>query len=344
MGSLPISIVKLTNLKSLRLRSCCYLRELPSRMREMRSLVHLDVDKWLECIPCGIGDLCHLRSMPFFVPGGKTRCSIRELGALDLKDKLHIKCLENVKTSKEAKEAKLILKNDLRELCLSWNLKSYINRKENSIDIEEEGKSITEPIELSKKQEYSVDMPLVEQILENLQPPDMLSHLVIKEFPGKILPKWLRDSQLPNLVHIALVKCIKCEILPEFKNFECLKVLILGMLTEVRSLNCLGQVPSLEVLYLLYLPLVKCLGAEFYGGDVAFIRLEYLELKFMPELEEWYEVAAGFEFFPHLATLIISMCPKLKKIPSNFSTIKSLKVTVDDEILLSSITRVSNVR
>lgn len=304
--SLPESIVKLINLKSLRLINCFFLRELPSKIGEMRSLVHLDFNAYLECMPCGIGDLRHLRSLTIFVPGGKTKCSISELGNLDLKGKLKIRSLENVQTQQEAKEAKLILKNDLRELELSWNLRACTNHEENSSDTEEEEeKSMNKYFEILAKQEYKINIAQVEQILENLQPPNMLSILIIEGYLGKALPNWLTDLHLPNLVHLNLDSCFKCEMLPEFKKFRSLKTLELSKLTEVRSLNSIGQIPSLEVLKPSCLPLVKCLGWEFYGGDVAFTQLLELELACMPELEEWSEVAAGVEFLPCLYGLTI---------------------------------------
>ncbi|KAJ3684625.1 hypothetical protein LUZ61_013789 [Rhynchospora tenuis] len=336
--SLPVCIVKLTNLKSLRLECCNSLYELPSKIAEMRSLIHLDVPNSLECTPSGIGDLCHLRTMPIFVPSGKTNCSIRELGKLDLIGELRIKCLENVKTPQEAKEAKLICKNDLRKLNLSWNLQSYAIEIENNSDTEEEEKSIDEFIELFiRKLEYSIDIPLVEQILENLEPPNMISSLEIEGYLGNRIPKWLTDLQLPNLVHITLEACINCKMLPEFKNFGCLKTLKLSLLMKISSLKSLGQIPSLEVLTLDNLPLVTCLGSEFYGGEVAFTKLVELEVACMPELNEWSEGANGFECLPRLTKLCIEECPKLKKLPSTFSTVRSLQMCVDDKLLLACL-------
>ncbi|KAF3341009.1 putative disease resistance protein RGA1 [Carex littledalei] len=332
--TLPESIANLINLKSLRLKCCYFLHELPSKIREMRSLIHLDLDTSLECLPCGIGDLCHLRTLPIFVPGGKTKCSMTELGKLDLKGKLEIKNLENVQTQQEAKEAKLILKNDLRDLKLSWNLHACTNNERKSIDTEELEKSMYEYFEIIAKLEYNIDIAQVEHILENLHPPNMLSNLEIEGYLGKILPKWLMNSQLPNLVHLKLDSCFKCETLPEFKKLRSLKTLELNGLMEVRSLNSIGQAPSLEVLKLCCLPLIKCLDCEFYSGDAAFTRLVELELCCMPELEEWSDMAARHEFLPRLYKLSIILCPKLKKLPSTFCTVEELEMFVDDQLLL----------
>jgi Leucine-rich repeat (LRR) protein len=334
--SLPESIVKLINLKSLRLINCYFLHELPNNIREMRSLVHLDLCTSIKCMPCGIGDLCHLRRMTIFVPGGKTKCSIRELSNLNLKGELQINSLENVQTEQEAKEAKLNLKNDLRKLKLSWDLHACTNHEENS-DTEEEDKSMNEYFELIAKQEYNIDIAQVEQILENLQPPNMLSNLEIEGYLGKKTPRWLMGLHLPNLVHLTLESCFNCETLPEFSGFKSLKTLELTKLTEVRSLKSIGQVPSLEVLKLVGLPLVQCLGWEFYGGDVAFTQLVELELGCMPKLEEWSGVGAGLEFFPRLHKLTIELFPKLRKLPSTFSTVGILGMCVDDQLLLASL-------
>ncbi|XP_078152656.1 putative disease resistance protein RGA3 [Carex rostrata] len=335
--SLPESIANLINLKSLRLKDCYLLHELPSKIREMRSLIHLDLGTCFNCIPCGIGDLCHLRTMPIFVPGGKTKCSMTELGKLDLKGKLEIKNLENVQTHQEAEEAKLILKNDLRDLKLSWNLHACTNYERKSIDTEELEKSMYEYFEIIAKLEYTIDIARVEQILENLHPPNMLSKLKIEGYLGKILPKWLMNLQLPNLVHLTLESCFKCETLPEFQKLRSLKTLELNGLMEVRSLNSIGQAPSLEVLHLYSLPLIKCLDSEFHGGDPAFTQLVELELCGMLELEEWSVVAAGHKVLPRLYKLSIILCPKLKNLPSTFCTVGILVMSVDDQLLLASL-------
>ena len=165
----------------------------------------------------------------------------------------------------------------------------------------------------------------------------MLSELKIKGYLGKILPKWLMNSQLPNLVHLTLKSCFKCETLPEFQKLRSLKTLKLIGLTAVRSLNSIGQAPSLEDLQLSNLPLVKCLHCEFYGGDAAFPQLFELELDGMRELEEWSDVATGHKILPCLYNLSILFCPKLKKLPSTFCTVSHLTMHVNDQLLLASL-------
>ena len=137
--------------------------------------------------------------------------------------------------------------------------------------------------------------------------------------------------QLPNLVHLTLEHCFKCETLPEFEKLTSLKTLELNGLMALRSLNSIGQAPSLEVLKLYCLPLIKCLDSEFYGGDAAFTQLIELELHGMPELEEWSDVDAGHELLPRLYKLSIILCPKLKNLPSTFCTVGSLEMSVDDQ-------------
>ncbi|OAY73368.1 Disease resistance protein RGA2 [Ananas comosus] len=341
---LPESVSCLSDLRSLGLRHCYFVRELPENMENMASLVHLDIYACYEltCMPSGIGQLSCLRTLPIFVAGGRSKCSLGELNRLNLEGRLDIRKLENVKNAEEAKEANLIRKLNLQSLHLSWDLNAYkktIVECASNNDDEEGMHKIMEAFLTHFKpflaQEWDADCELAEKILQGLQPHQNLTVLEIEGYLGKTFPRWLSELTLPNLVELTLNTCVRCETLPEFNQLHHLKILVLNNLLAINRLPALGQLPSLKVLKLSVLPGVKCLGSDFYGGDGAFFTLEELELSCMPELEEWFGVA-GPEFFPHLSNLTIMLCPKLRALPSDFPLVKELSMCCDDKLLLSA--------
>ena len=62
--------------------------------------------------------------------------------------------------------------------------------------------------------------------------------------------------------------------------------------------------------------------------------LQQLYIKGMQELEDWPEE----EFFPSLTSLKISICPKLRKLPSFFPNLRSLKIKNCDSLKALAVT------
>ncbi|EHA8588049.1 putative disease resistance protein RGA1 [Cocos nucifera] len=323
----PESLISLSNLGSLRYCTC--LHGLPENMKNMRSLIHLDEHESfkLACMPPGMGQLSHLRTLPMFVLGGKNSCRLSELGCLNLVGELNIRGLENASEATEARKANLKEKQGLHSLRLSWNLNAYMKPGQPYDEAESEGENTREFIEPLAAQEWDADADLVEDVLGDLQPHENLKALEIEGYVGKILPRWLMKSSLPYLGELSLTCCVRYEHLSALEQLHSLRVLRLIMLPAVKCLPALGQLPYLKVLKLL-LPAVKCLGSEFYGGEGAFPALEELYLAFMSELEEWLAVGSG-EFLPRLSKLCIVECPKLRALPSTFPTVRLLEMTLD---------------
>ncbi|XP_072960090.1 uncharacterized protein [Typha angustifolia] len=333
LQALPDSIGDISNLSTLDIRNC---ESLQADFSGLSNLSALYISH-LTYMPSGIGQLSHLQTLPVFVVGGKNNCSLRELSSLNLEGKLYIKNLENVKNVKEAKEANLIQKQGLKALRLSWNLDAYKKPGEaNSEKINEDGKTVQEIVEALAVQYRDVDTELIEDVLESLQPHVALAVLKIKQYLGRVFPRWLMELAVPNLEKLTLKGCMRCEILPQFRLLHNLKELELNTLLRVQCLPALGQMRSLRILKLYVLPGIKCLGSEFYGGDGAFPALEELDLARMPELEEWSRTAE-VKFLPRLAKLSLVECPKLKALPSDFQSVKQLRLRADDELLLSSL-------
>ncbi|KAH7677543.1 P-loop containing nucleoside triphosphate hydrolase protein [Dioscorea alata] len=299
--ALPESLCRLSNLQVLRLGHCYCVRELPLKMKDMKSLSHLDItDVALTCIPAGIGQLTNLRSLPIFIVGGRTNCSIRELGGLTIEGELDIQHLENVRDPDEAKEANLKAKQGLQSLSFSWDENAYRTHGQSSV---------------GHLHDMVPQADLVDGVLENLQPGTNISKLVIEGYVGKKFPTWMMDLplQLPNLVNLTLDSCIRCETLPP-----------------------LGQLPHLKVLKVRNLLSIKCIDSEFYGGHAAFPVLKVLDLSTMLMLEEWRGISEG-ELFPFLTKLELNDCPNLRSLPTTFATITELiMMNANERVLLSA--------
>ena len=307
--TLPESLSCLSNLQMLKLNYCHFVLELPKNMKDMRNLVHLDLYGCysLTSMPAGIGQLSRLRTLTRFLLGGESRCSITELGGLNLEGYLEIRGLENVTNAEEARNAKLKEKHSIRSLELSWGATFY-GKLMQAIQDNHDAESFIEAL----MAQWDSHSKLSEDVLEALQPHTNLEILSIYFFEGRTLPCWMIELSFPNLTQITLSSCIRCTHIPAF-----------------------GQLPCLEALTLSNLPGIKCLGSEFYGGSNAFPLLEELNLSCMPELEEWSSTTDK-DILPSLAKLRLSDCPKLKALPSTFPSVKSLDMDVDHGFLLES--------
>ncbi|CDP17557.1 unnamed protein product [Coffea canephora] len=132
-----------------------------------------------------------------------------------------------------------------------------------------------------------------EDVLEGLQPHPNLTELHIRNFRGDQVPQWLVKSS--TLVELRLVNC--------------------------RELPTLGQLSSLQHLYLTGLENTTCIGLSFYSSSTIstqtfFPSLKILSLESMKNLEEWkdaHEIHV-MDVFPVLEKLSISDCPRLTTI------------------------------
>ncbi|KAF6145800.1 hypothetical protein GIB67_016249 [Kingdonia uniflora] len=133
----------------------------------------------------------------------------------------------------------------------------------------------------------------------------------------------------PNLQKLQLNMPMKEGRLPQWiGSLKCLHTLHLteSKLAE-EMLNNLGQLPNLEILYLLK---NSCIGRKMRWGDtfggecLKFPKLRFLLMSELPELEELSAVEEGTTM-SCLETLWIIDCPKLKKLPDGFQHLKLLK-------------------
>ncbi|KAE8686443.1 hypothetical protein F3Y22_tig00111061pilonHSYRG00022 [Hibiscus syriacus] len=120
--TLPESTNSLHNLQTLNLERCRSLKMLPKGMKYLKNQRYLDLRGCDDLIsmPVGLGQLSCLRKLSKFIAGKDKGCGIDELNELAIEGELSITGLCNVKNSKEAENANLIKKQNLRSLSLTW--------------------------------------------------------------------------------------------------------------------------------------------------------------------------------------------------------------------------------
>ncbi|KAL0920631.1 hypothetical protein M5K25_009779 [Dendrobium thyrsiflorum] len=252
---------------------------LPSDINNLSNLRYLKLPRNYISSICGIGKLYSLQELYMFDLRNEMGYRIDELKYLNDLCKLGINCLENVKDVEEARIAQLCGKRRLTDLTLCWS------------------------------NTYSRNIDLDENVLDNLQPQDILRNLSIKNYMGARSAIWMNNvNRIFNLKKIELKYCNEWETLPS-----------------------LGQLPFLKSLKLLDMPKVKWLESKFNGNDKyrAFPLLEVLYIRGLEALEDWFEAGVAAEdgcLFPCLIELELFDCPKLKELPSLPSKLKSLKM------------------
>ncbi|KAM3741737.1 hypothetical protein ACB098_07G019500 [Castanea mollissima] len=195
---LPESTTCLLNLQTLKLDGCRSLCKLPKGMKYMKNLMYLGITSCssLTRMPEGIGQLTCLQSLSCFIVGKEKGYQVSELKGLNLRNRLTIKELDNVRNSVEAKNANLIGKQNLHSLSLVWQ---------------------------SDNKSHVPDH--VEDVLDGLQPHSNLKELSIYNYHGSKIPSWIQDSVLCDLVEISLICWERCEHLPTLGKLRFLKIL-----------------------------------------------------------------------------------------------------------------------
>ncbi|KAK8928371.1 putative disease resistance protein RGA3 [Platanthera zijinensis] len=332
--SIPDSIGNLCNLSTLDLRYCSHLSSLPSSIGQLKSLLEIDLSRsrikslpesicvlsnlhtltlrdcyFIHELPqniCNINRLIHLD-----IHGTQLICLPRRLGKLSQLQTLPIFIRGGEEDCSLAELGSLKLEGELRIKALQ-RVTSVDEVKAAHLNEKRGIRVLSLSWEFNQKEFDCVNIYQAEDVLQNLQPHNNLKELEIQCYVGRCFPHWIMNLSLSNLARLTL-SCCMCEKLP-----------------------ALGQLPQLEYLNLAVLPLIKQLGSDFYGGPNSFPLLKELGLNDMTELEEWCNVGEE-QFLPCLHKLSLFDCPKLKELPSNFPLVTTLKMNVDDKLLLSSL-------
>lgn len=223
--SLPESITGIYYLQTLLLECCNDVGELPTGMKNLTNLRHLNNSSQysLKGMPPDLGKLTNLQTLPNFLVGKDSGFSgVGELGSLlHLRGMLRIARLENVNEAKDAAMANLAGKNGIDALQLDW---------------------------------YKGEITDID-VLEMLQPPRMLKELTLIRYGGLKFPSWMGNPSLANMVLIRLEDCKGCRFLPPLGQLVSLKELIIKRMSGVESKGsefygegCLNPFPLLETI------------------------------------------------------------------------------------------------
>ncbi|KAH7660100.1 P-loop containing nucleoside triphosphate hydrolase protein [Dioscorea alata] len=294
--NLPDSLGNLINLQFLLLDDCEYLHILPKSITKLYNLRWLRVeDTPLNYMPKGIGKLEHLHHVEGLIIGNsgddeEEGCNLEELQMLEKLSHLSVRKLEK---SSSKSSSILSSKTHLRELdlCCTPNY-NYAD---------------------GHLQQQEIDK--IVRVFDDLCPPPCLEDLLIQDYFGSRYPNWMSsstsiNSALLELIYLQLIDCSNCPQLPQ-----------------------LGQLPRLKYLKIDGATTVVSIGPEFLGNyngeptESAFPKLETLIFSNMINWEEWLLISGEEDnepesnkpsmpmVFPHLKSLSICYCPKLKALP-----------------------------
>nr|KYP39586.1 Putative disease resistance RPP13-like protein 1 [Cajanus cajan] len=265
VSTLPESLCNLYNLETLKLSDCTKLTKLPNGMQNLVNLRHLDIcGVPLKEMPRGMGKLNHLQQLDFFIVGKNIENGIKELGGLsNLHGSLTIRNLENVTSSDEALEAKIMDKKYIDRLYLEW---SECNDNSSQFQIETD-------------------------VLCKLQPHQELKSLSISGYQGTRFPDWVGNCLFHCITNLQLYDCKNCCMLPSLGQLPSLKDLCISRLNSVKTIDAgfykngnscsVKSFPSLEFLEIYSMPCWEVWSS--FESD-AFSSLRRLVISHCPKL------------------------------------------------------------
>ncbi|XP_077219345.1 putative disease resistance protein RGA3 [Tasmannia lanceolata] len=273
---LPDSLGSLKHLRYLNL-SATQLQELPETVSNLYLLQTLKLDEChiLEKLPQGLGKMISLRHLEIegtnklhSLPNGIGKLnSLRTISKFIVGDETGCKIGE----LKDLNHLHVLILN-----CMDDRRRSPAMRRD--------------------------EMKRMEDVFEGLRPPHTnLKELQILDFPGSKFPVWIGDPLFSNLVEVVLFHFRECRQVPPLGKLPSLKILTIGYMQEVKSIDC-------------------------GGVRGAFPKLEKLRFKNMNKWEGW-ELNVEEGQMACLLELEISFCPELKMLPYHLPyTLRKLEV------------------
>ncbi|XP_044495668.1 putative disease resistance protein At3g14460 [Mangifera indica] len=302
---LPESTCSLLNLQTLLLKRCSYLMKLPSNIRYLTNLYHLDISgrNSLEEMPSKIKKLKNLQMLSNFIVGKESSSNLEDLESLEfLKGELCISKLENAKQT-----CGFILNNkrDLKVLSLEWGSQFDVPRNEGE----------------------------EKDVLEMLKPHSHLEELTIRSYGGLKFSSWLStSSSLSKLMVLSLENCENCTSLPSQSLLSSLKVLKIINMPKLERIDMQSPFNSLEILC--FQDLQKCRYWDTKGKNEKverFPKLRELSIIKCPEL-----TIDLHDDFPSLENLVIEKCAKLMVSFSSFPKLASFRINECKEVVPTS--------
>ncbi|XP_030950652.1 putative disease resistance RPP13-like protein 1 [Quercus lobata] len=319
---LPKSTCMLLNLQTLNLSGCISLVTLPENMGNLISLRHLHISGTsIKNMPIHMGQLQCLQTLTKFVVGKDTGFRIEELGKLsNLRGVIVISNLQNVINSTNALEAKLKDKEQLKELTLEWDaangfisqLERYVLNSLNALEAKLNDEELLKELRLGWGAANDIISRSERDVLNNLQPHTSLTKLVIRNYNDTSFPNWVGDGSFSNVTVVHLNSCRNCSSLPS-----------------------LGQLPSLQDLFVFGFDEVVTVDADFYGSGsyttTPFQSLKILRFEAMSKWEKWSPYHGEGEdeggAFSSLQELYLEECPKLSgSLPKHLPSLTKLEI------------------
>ncbi|KAG4201754.1 hypothetical protein ERO13_A05G298300v2 [Gossypium hirsutum] len=309
---LPNSLCSLYNLQALTLHGCNDLVELPRDMGRLINMLYLDIrETKLTRMPEGMGKLKDIRILTDFVLGDQTGSSINELGKLKhLRGRLAISRLKNVVNARDAKDANLKDKVNLKELKLTWD----------------------------EYDEIDGDSTHDREVLEQLEPNTNLEHLVIGSYKGTRFPEWVGHFSFSNMVSLKLQDCKFCISLPPLGQLSSLKSLSISGFNGVEIVDeefySNGEALTKPFGSLEILVFEKMAGWEEWlcRSDEAFSLLQELRIRDCPKL-----IKSLPKHLPSLKKLKIANCEKLECLLPRTPSISELELEKCDALQLEPL-------
>ena len=162
---------------------------------------------------------------------------------------------ERVKDAMDARKAKIVEKNNLRKLRLSWE-RYDASRKEEDVD---------------------------EMVLEALEPHPNLESLSIYGFSSRYLPSWMSNSTMGKIVKIDISDCENCRHFPKLGELRNVGVEYIIEEDVGNGIPVKIQFLALKSLKLIDLPNLKGFSKE-QGSREAFPNFETLWIQHCPSL------------------------------------------------------------
>ncbi|XP_057978362.1 putative disease resistance protein RGA3 [Malania oleifera] len=317
----PLEVGRLIHLRYLNLSNNLF-EVLPETLCNLCNLQTLNLN-WcpdLKKLPQGIGNLVNLRHLQI-LKTESLRVLPKGIGGLISLRTLEGFCVGSGDDSEACKIGYLRNLNNLRGSLEISGLKNVVKAWE-AEKAELKKKNGLHYLKLKFSGEGEDEIKDYE-VLKALQPPPDLESLVISFYGGTRIPNWI--TSLTNLRGLNIKGCKNCACLPP-----------------------LGILPSLELLIIQGMAILKKVGLEFLGiqiddddrqekgadGTIVFPKLKELGFSGMDEWEEWdVGTRLGKEIdmkvMPCLTSLKVEDCPKLKALPRylQLTTLKELDIS-----------------
>ncbi|XP_050379749.1 putative disease resistance RPP13-like protein 1 [Argentina anserina] len=205
-------------------------------------------------------------------------------------------------------------------------------------------------------------------VLEMLQPHKSIKGITVKDYEGTRFPSWIASPLFSNIILLKVTDCRKCSEIPALGQLPSLKYLILEGMDGLKRIGAefygnrhspILQFPSLETLKLNRMINLEDWSSSGVEGREDFCHLKKIEILNCPKLRrfsqhfsalkemriKWCEELISLPCltntvnalgetieFPCLLELCIWTCPKLKRMPSVFPSLKVLEINGCQEL------------